>query len=125
MKRRPTNQLPGQFQTRFVVDVSEPGMSTGDDGRSPGAWDQPGVLMSSVTYVGDLQRHDGRWSLAMQWIDASNAAHKYYLPHEVVERLYQALGRMMTQAKSERAQRGALTRRQRAEVAALDETDDE
>jgi len=125
MTKRSSNNLPGQFSTRFVVDVYDPGISTGDDGRSPGVWMDAGAMLSKVTYLGDLERHDGRWSLAMQWIDANNQAHKYYLPHPVVERLYQALGRMMVHAKRERAQRGAITRRQRAESSAIVGIDEE
>ena len=74
MARR--QRLPGQYHTTFRVDVSEPGVSRGDDGRTQQEWFEAGGMMATTTYIGDLERVDGRWSLAIQWIDSTNTAHK-------------------------------------------------
>jgi hypothetical protein len=109
-------RLPGQFQASFRVDVAQPGIERGDDGRTQREWFESGEMMATTTYLGDLERMDGRWSLAMQWIDSENQAHKYFLPHEVVKSLKGALDRIMDQAVSERATKAAATRRDRGIV---------
>lgn len=108
MARR--QRLPGQYHTTFRVDVSEPGVSRGDDGRTQQEWFEAGGMMATTTYIGDLERVDGRWSLAIQWIDSTNTAHKYFMPHELVTALKSAMERVTKRSLSDRAKHAAQTR---------------
>lgn len=115
MTRR-QQRLPGQYRTTFRVDVSEPGVARGDDGRTQQEWFEAGGMLATTTYIGDLERVDGRWSLAIQWIDGNNAAHKYYMPHELVAALKTAMDRVMKRSVSDRATRAAQTRQEKGIV---------
>lgn len=114
MKKR--SRLPGQFTTRFTVDVEDPGSSVGDDGRQANDWMTAASLMAKTTYVGDLGRHDGTWTLGMQWIDKNNQSHKYYLPHEVVQAIRNAMERILKQSRKSGARQAAATRKERGVV---------
>ena len=74
-----------------------------------------GELTREVTYVGELERLDSRWTLHLQWVDLDNQGHRVALPHEAVHGLLGAAARIMTQAKSDRAMNAAQTRRERAQ----------
>jgi hypothetical protein len=110
------SRLPGQFRTRFTVDVEDPGSNVGDDGRQAHDWMSAASLMAKTTYVGDLERHEGRWTLGMQWIDSSNQSHKYYLPHEVVHAIRSAMERILKQSRKSGARQAAATRKDRGVI---------
>jgi hypothetical protein len=110
------SRLPGQYRTRFTVDIEDPGSNVGDDGRRSHSWMDSAGLMAKTTYVGDLERHDGRWTLGMQWIDSSNQSHKYYLPHDVVHAIRNAMERILKQSRSSGAQQAAATRKERGVI---------
>lgn len=110
------SRLPGQYRTRFTVDIEDPGSNVGDDGRHPHDWMDVASLMAKTTYVGDLERHDGRWTLGMQWIDSSNQSHKYYLPHDVVQAIRNAMERILKQSRTAGAQKAAATRKERGVI---------
>ena len=70
-------------------------------------------LMAKTTYVGDLERLDGKWTLGMQWIDTHNQSHKYYLPHDVVHAIRNAMERIIKQSRESGARQAAATRKER------------
>jgi len=113
MAKRKTT-IPGQLHTRFTTTVREVTGKTakGDDDRPVQDWYEAGDLESEVTYVGDLYRLDGRWSLTIQWVDLDNNGHRFAVPHAVVLSMKSALDRLMTASKSQRAQKAAETRRE-------------
>ena len=80
-------RLPGHHHRAFRVTTALPSGKTvrGDDGMPLKEWSETGDLLQRVTYVGDLERLDGRWSLVLQWVDLDNNGHRIALPHEVVE----------------------------------------
>ena len=106
-------RLPGHHHRAFRVTTALPSGKTvrGDDGMPLKEWRETGVLLQRVTYVGDLERLDGRWSLVLQWVDLDNNGHRIALPHEVVERVLTHGNRIMAAARSDRAKAGAETRR--------------
>jgi hypothetical protein len=111
-RRKPS--IPGQLHTQFTVTVREPTgkQEKGDDGRPVRDWYASGDLESEVTYVGNLYRLDGRWSLTIQWVDLDNEGHRFAVPHAVVLGMKSALDRLMTASKSQRAQKAAETRKE-------------
>jgi hypothetical protein len=108
-----TTRLPGHHHRRFTVTTALPSGKTAkaDDGMPLKEWSQAGDLLQRVTYVGDVDRMDGRWSLVVQWVDLDNVGHRIALPHEVVEKLFHHGDNIMAAARSDRAQAGAATRR--------------
>ena len=105
--------LPGHHHKSFRVTTELPSGKTvtGDDGMPLKEWSQTGDLLQRVTYVGDLERLDGRWSLVLQWVDLDNKGHRIALPHEVVERVLAHGNMIMAAARSDRSRAGAETRR--------------
>ena len=67
--------------------------------------------MQYVSYIGDLERLDGRWTLALQWVDLENNGHRVIFPHEVVERVLGHADGIMALSRSDRAATAAQTRR--------------
>jgi len=136
------SKLPGHFATRFTTTVSTPSPKAveGDDGRPVKDWYRAGDMMADVTYVGDLERLDGRWTLQIQWVDLENEGHRFAVPHEVVvgikgaidqltkqyntrlfdgpdvARIKGAIDRLTKQSKSARAKQAAQTRKERGVV---------
>jgi len=112
------SKLPGHFATRFTTTVSTPSPKAveGDDGRPVKDWYRAGDMMADVTYVGDLERLDGRWTLQIQWVDLENEGHRFAVPHEVVVGIKGAIDRLTKQSKSARAKQAAQTRKERGVV---------
>ena len=107
--------LPGHYKRRFTVSsgyVSR-GTPETDDGRPI---DTVGDLLDAVTYVGDLERLDGRWALVLQWVDKGGDGHRFLIPHEVIERIITHTERIRAEARSDRAQNAAQTRREKGEA---------
>ena len=108
----PANRLPGQHVKRFTVTtrIATSKRPEYDDGQEYRSWERVEDLLKAVTYVGDLERLDGRWSLVLQWVDLDGDGHRIALPHEVVARLMQASDKIMNEARSDRSKTAALTR---------------
>lgn len=105
------NRLPGQHHKEIRVVAAVPGRTPeSDDGQPIGDWTRATDLLQRITYVGDLERFNQRWSLVMQWVDLDNNGHRVAFPHEVVERLYRACEAIMKEARSDRSATGAATR---------------
>jgi len=111
-------RLPGQYVTRFKVEVTEPTAKTAvtSDGRPMHEWHEPSSFYESVTYNGTMQRHDGSWKLALEWIDLDLKAHKIVLPHKVVQAIERAHSSIMASANSDRAVKSAQTRKEKGIV---------
>ena len=105
-------RLPGQYVKRFTVTTR---IATGkrpeyDDGQEYRSWERVEDLLKAVTYVGDLERLDGRWSLVLQWVDFDGNGHRVAFPHEVVDRLMTSGDKIMSEARSDRSKNAARTR---------------
>ena len=113
-------KLPGHHHRRFTVTASHPTAKnvTTDDGMPLREWQRVGDLMQRITYVGDLERLEGRWALILQWVDLGGGGHIFALPHEVVDRLLDRAESIKADCRSERAQNAARTRRENADTAA-------
>ena len=109
--------LPGHHHKAFRVTTALLSAKTvkSDDGMPLKDWSQTGDLLQRVTYVGDVERLDGRWSLVLQWVDLANQGHRIALPHEVVDRVLSHCEKILAEARSDRAKAGAATRRSKAE----------
>tara|TARA_Y100000310_G_scaffold342139_1_gene443946 strand:+ start:785 stop:1255 length:471 start_codon:yes stop_codon:yes gene_type:complete len=118
----PQARIPGAHHRRFTVTTALPSGKTvtGDDGMPLKEWSQAGDLLQRVTYTGDLERLDGRWSLVLQWVDLDNAGHRIALPHEVVSKILSHGDNILKAARSDRAKAGAETRRARTQAADSD-----
>lgn len=87
----------------------------------------PGKLRRGVARNGDALRgftdfnlklfrgDDKRWALYLEWVDLDGEGHRVVLPHEVVAGVLQRANSIIAQCRRERAQRAALTRKQRRE----------
>ena len=104
-------RLPGHYHKQFRVTTSLPTGKTvkSDDGMPLQDWSQTGDLLQRVTYVGDLERLDGRWNLVLQWVDLDNTGHRIALPHEVVDRVLEHAKNVMAEARSDRSKAAADT----------------
>ena len=83
----------------------------------------PGMLRRGVARHGDGLRgfvdynlklfrgDDRKWALYLEWVDLDGEGHRVVLPHEVVQGVLQRANSIIAQARKERAQRGAETRR--------------
>ena len=109
-------RIPGHYSKRFTVTTALPSGQTvkSDDGMPLHEWSVVGDLLQQVTYVGDLERVEGRWGLVLQWVDLQNVGHRIALPHEVVDRILSHADTIMAQAKSDRSKAGAETRKARS-----------
>lgn len=63
-----------------------------------------------------LRDSDRQWSLYVEWVDLDGEGHRVVLPHEVVSGILQRAASIIAQARKERAQRGAQTRRRKQQV---------
>jgi len=85
----------------------------------------PGMLRKGVARHGDALRGfvdynlklfrsvDRQWALYLEWVDLDGEGHRLVLPHEVVQGILQRANSIIAQARKERAQKGAETRRRR------------
>ena len=62
-------------------------------------------MHTTVSYVGTLRRTDGRFSLLLEWVDLDKTGHRVLLPHDVVQRIVDVHGRIMSNARSDRSRR--------------------
>jgi len=98
------------FMSRFNVMVQDFGFkSHSDDGRDAHDFDSADWYDTTI-YNGILERRDGKYQLQMQWVDLENKAHKYILPHQVVEAIHRAYETIKSKSKSEGAKKAHLTR---------------
>ena len=99
----------------MTVEVPTGKVIKDDSGLMVGGF-QAADLLEQVTYVGDLERLDGRWTLVLQWVDLDNNGHRILIPHEVVDRVLTHADNIIAKARSQRAQNAATTRRERKEA---------
>lgn len=81
-------------------------------------------LLGIIDYNYKLLRNaDREWTLYVEWVDLDGEGHRVVLPDEVVQGILQRASSIIAQARRERAQRGALTRRrQQKEAGNVEET---
>ena len=96
--------LPGAAVKQFTVRTQD--LLT----KEPVTTDGRGVsemrdMHSTVSYVGTLRRTDGRFSLLLEWVDLDKTGHRVLLPHDVVQRIVDVHGRIMSNARSDRSRR--------------------
>jgi len=73
-------------------------------------------LLGFVDYNIKLFRSDERtWSLYVEWVDLEGEGHRIVLPHEVVQGTLQRANSIIAECRRDRAQRGADTRKRKAE----------
>jgi len=60
-----------------------------------------------------LRNEDREWSLYVEWVDLDGEGHRVVLPNPVVAGVLQRAASIIAQARKERAQRGAETRRRK------------
>ena len=76
-------------------------------------------LTGFVDYNYKLFRDDGRrWTLYVEWVDPDGEGYRIVLPHEVVEAVLKKADAIIAQARKDRAQRAADTRKRKAVEAA-------
>ena len=112
------------FRTDFQARTTEISGRTilADDGRPVREWFQDSGMEVTTKYDGTLESLDGRWVLLMEWVDHNGKGHRHVFPHEVVERMQDAINRIADQKLSARGRRAAETRRLNAQRA-LDESE--
>jgi hypothetical protein len=111
-------RMPGQYVTTFKTEVTEPSAKKAEtsDGRPLHEWHETEGFYQTVIYNGNLQRHDGVWKLALEWIDLDLKAHKVVLPHKVVMAIERGMNSIMAKANSDRAIKAAETRKEKGIV---------
>ena len=115
-------KLPGQYRGQFRVDVAViTAQEVKDDSGMRIRGLQAADLMEQVSYMGDIERLDGRWTMVLQWVDLKGGGHRILVPHEVMQRVIAHTDRIREQARSDRARSAAVTRRERREAAASDD----
>lgn len=71
-------------------------------------------MLGYIDYNFKLLRDDDRqWTLYVEWVDLDGEGHRVVLPHELVQGILQRAASIIAQARKERAQRGAQTRRRK------------
>ena len=116
-------KLPGQYSSSFRVSVPvATGKEVKDDSGMRVSGFNAADLLEQVTYVGDLERLDGRWTLVLQWVDLDNDGHRFLIPHEVVERILTHADNILARARSDRSLNAAATRRERQDAKTKGET---
>ena len=87
----------------------------------------PGKLRKGVARAGDnalgwvdyniklFRSEERKWSLYVEWVDLKGEGHRIVLPHEVVQGTLQRANSIIAECRRDRAQRGADTRRQKAQ----------
>ncbi len=74
-------------------------------------------LLGFVDYNFKLLRDsDRQWTLYCEWVDQDGEGHRVVLPNEVIEGVLQRAASIIAQARKDRAQRGADTRRRKKQV---------
>lgn len=63
-----------------------------------------------------LRNEDREWTLYTEWVDLDGEGHRFVLPNPVVAGVLQRAASIIAQARRERAQRGADTRRRKQQV---------
>ncbi|MFA5379937.1 MAG: hypothetical protein WC455_29525 [Dehalococcoidia bacterium] len=90
----------------------------------------PGVMLrKGVVHAGDAltgytdfnfkllrDMTDRTWLFFCEWVDPDGEGHRVVLPHAVVDGVLQRAASIMAQARKERAQHGADTRRRRRQT---------
>ena len=96
----------GEVKKSFDFLINTPGMLRKGVARHGDA------LRGFVDYNIKLFRSDDRhWTLYLEWVDLKGDGHRVVLPHEVVQATLQRSQSIIAQARRERAQHGADTRR--------------
>ena len=87
----------------------------------------PGKLRKGVARAGDsllgfvdyniklFRSEERKWSLYVEWVDLKGEGHRIVLPHEVVQGALQRANSIIAECRRDRAQRGAQTRKQKAQ----------
>ncbi len=105
--------VPGRYHKQFRVEHRIPtGKQPGTTGDLPATdWLRAEDIEQTITYVGDIERWDGKWSVVLQWVDLDENGHRIVLPHGVVERIIKHADAIMQNARSDRSRTAAATRR--------------
>ena len=72
-----TGPYPNHYRKRFRADVEivRGREAVTSDGLPDKDW-QEGLDLPVVSYIGDLERLDGRWRLRLQWVDLDGTGHR-------------------------------------------------
>jgi len=105
----PPIQKQGEVKRSFDFLIMTPGkLRRGTARHSNG-------LLGFVDYNIKLFRSEERkWSLYVEWVDLEGDGHRIVLPHEVVQGTLQRANSIIAECRRDRAQRGANTRKQKA-----------
>ena len=118
MPKTEGNGVPGRYHKQFRVDHAIPSVKTAETTGDLAAmdWLRAENITQTVTYIGDLERWDGKWTLVVQWVDLDEVGHRIVLPHGVVERVIAHADAIKKLARSDRSRVAAATRRGETET---------
>ena len=113
MKQR--EEIYGHYRRDFkaTVNILTNTQRVGDDNRPVDTWGES--LTQEIIYNGVMHRAEGRFRLLVEWVDVEGNGHRFAVPHEVVMAIKRVTSEIMKDSRSDRAKRGAETRRNNQE----------
>jgi len=105
----PPIQKQGEVKRSFDFLITTPGKLRRGTAR------HGDNLLGFVDYNIKLFRSDERkWSLHIEWVDLEGSGHRVVFPHEVMQGILQRANSIIAECRRDRAQRGAQTRKLKA-----------